>query len=60
MSSLSPGFKKVLIKPHFGAGDKLQVSFPHHAGTICLDLQKQSDAIIGTIHLPKGIEAIFH
>ncbi len=55
----APGFKKVLIEPHFGELKEMKVSFPHPAGEIKLDLKNKKDKIKGTIDLPDGISGKF-
>ena len=58
ITPLSPAFKKVQIKPNFGDGDALKVSFPHYAGAIQLELKKNKEKLKGSVVLPAGIEAV--
>lgn len=53
------GFKEVLIAPHFGKLDQMEVSFPHPAGEIKLNLKKKGDKVKGDIDLPKGVNGKF-
>ena len=52
-----PGFKSVVIKPHFGKLNKIKATIPHPQGFINLNLTKDTDGLIsGIIELPINIK----
>jgi alpha-L-rhamnosidase len=51
----SPGFKTVRIAPHLGNLPSLTATFPHPLGTIKVEIQRNHNAIKGTVTLPKGL-----
>ncbi len=52
---LTPGFKKVLIRPLMQSLDKVQGSIPHWAGELQVDFVKTGNQLNGRVILPKGI-----
>ena len=56
----TPGFKEVIIEPNFGKLNKLDIIFPHPAGSIIMQIEKNSKGkISGNIQLPSGIKGEF-
>jgi len=56
----APGFRRIRIEPQPGRLDKIHCSFPHPAGDVTLDLERQATAgIRGRVTLPDGLEGEF-
>ena len=56
---LSPGHRKVEIKPSFGNLDHIKAVYPHHLGNIEIDLTRNGKGVEGSIILPEGINGEF-
>ena len=52
---LTPGFKKVLIRPLMQSLDKVHGSIPHWAGELQVDFVKTGNQLNGRVILPKDI-----
>jgi hypothetical protein len=52
---LTPGFKKVLIRPLMQSLDNVQGSIPHWAGELQVDFVKTGNQLNGKVILPKEI-----
>ncbi len=60
IQSIAPGFKEVLIKPHFGHLTEIRAGLPHPRGTINVDfLLNKKGKVKGTITLPEGVTGRF-
>ena len=57
----SPGFKTVIIEPHLGELNYIEVIMPHYKGDILVKLKKNGKmgGIIGEIVLPEGLTGKF-
>lgn len=56
----SPRFKTVIVKPHLGKLDFIDVTMPHYMGEIIVSLKKIGNkGIEGKISLPKGLSGKF-
>ncbi len=56
----SPGFKTVVIKPHLGKLDFINVKMAHYKGDVIVNLKKTGEkGIKGQIFLPKGLTGSF-
>lgn len=52
---LTPGFKRVLVRPLMQSLDQVKGSIPHWAGDLQVDFRKTGKQLMGTIILPQGI-----
>jgi len=59
INPLAPGHKKVEIAPAFGELTHLKALYPHHLGSIELDLTRNGAKVVGVITIPEGMEARF-
>ncbi len=60
IQSAAPGFKRVLIQPHFGDLNQIKATVPHPQGMIGVDLQRgPTGKLTGTVTLPAGLEGEF-
>lgn len=57
----SPGFKKIAIKPAFGALNFIKAEMPHPNGKITIDLTKEGNyGITGFVSIPQNTTGIFY
>lgn len=54
-----PGYKSVLIEPHFGNLDWFECTVPHPSGNIVVKLKRKNDRVSGTITLPPNVAGTF-
>lgn len=55
----SPGHKTVEIAPSFGELKQIKTIYPHHLGTIELDLKQNGSKVEGSVSIPEGMKANF-
>jgi alpha-L-rhamnosidase len=56
INPLSPGHKKIEIKPIFSEINSIKAVYPHHLGKLQLQLKKESTRLTGSITVPKGMK----
>jgi len=59
VDSASPGWKKVVVRPHLGKLTRVSGTVPHPAGEITVRLEMRDGKPAGEITLPPGISGEF-